>query len=91
MKSRIFAASLCTALLLVLLPGAAQAKGRTSKPLPTKRQWYAQVNKAMKPAVPHLRARAIRGGKLAINLDIEPAEKPETVLWIDPTHPSGGV
>ncbi|HMU36931.1 MAG TPA: HAD family acid phosphatase [Marmoricola sp.] len=71
MKSRIFAASLCTALLLVLLPGAAQAKGRTSKPLPTKRQWYAQVNKAMKPAVPHLRARAIRGGKLAINLDID--------------------
>ena len=24
---------------------------------------------------------------VAINLDIDPAEKPETVLWIDPTHP----
>jgi len=24
-------------------------------------------------------------------MDIEPVEKPETVLWIDPTHPQGGV
>ena len=28
---------------------------------------------------------------VAINLDIEPAEKPEQVLWVDPTHPHGGV
>jgi hypothetical protein len=26
-----------------------------------------------------------------VNLDIEPAEKPEQVLWVDPTHPQGGV
>ena len=26
------------------------------------------------------------GEAVAINLDIEPIEKPETVLWIDPTH-----
>ena len=31
------------------------------------------------------------GEAIAINLDIEPVEKPETVLWIDPTHPQGGV
>ena len=33
----------------------------------------------------------IDGEAIAINLDIEPVEKPETVLWIDPTHPQGGV
>ena len=27
------------------------------------------------------------GEAIAINLDIEPVEKPETVRWIDPTHP----
>ena len=27
------------------------------------------------------------GEAVAVNLDIEPVEKPETVLWIDPTHP----
>ena len=31
------------------------------------------------------------GQAVAVNMDIEPAEKPETVLWIDPTHPQGGV
>jgi uncharacterized RmlC-like cupin family protein len=27
------------------------------------------------------------GEAIAINLDIEPIERPETVLWIDPVHP----
>jgi uncharacterized RmlC-like cupin family protein len=27
------------------------------------------------------------GEAVAINLDIEPIEKPETVLWVDPVHP----
>jgi uncharacterized RmlC-like cupin family protein len=31
------------------------------------------------------------GEAVAVNLDIEPVEKPEKVLWIDPTHPRGGV
>jgi len=31
------------------------------------------------------------GEAVAVNLDIEPVEKPESVLWIDPTHPHGGV
>lgn len=31
------------------------------------------------------------GQAVAVNLDIEPVEKPETVLWVDPTHPQGGV
>src|SRR5215212_12147602 len=31
------------------------------------------------------------GQAVAINLDIEPVEKPEQVLWVDPTHPHGGV
>ena len=31
------------------------------------------------------------GEAVAVNLDIEPAEKPEQVLWVDPTHPRGGV
>ena len=31
------------------------------------------------------------GEAVAVNLDIEPAEKPEQVLWVDPTHPKGGV
>jgi uncharacterized RmlC-like cupin family protein len=26
------------------------------------------------------------GEAVAINLDIEPVEKPETVLWVDPIH-----
>ena len=30
------------------------------------------------------------GEAVAVNLDIEPIEKPQTVLWIDPTHPQGG-
>ena len=28
------------------------------------------------------------GEAIAVNLDIEPVEKPETVKWIDPTHPT---
>lgn len=31
------------------------------------------------------------GEAVAVNLDIEPVEKPDTVLWVDPTHPHGGV
>ena len=31
------------------------------------------------------------GQAVAINLDIEPVEKPEQVLWVDPTHPTGGM
>ena len=31
------------------------------------------------------------GQAVAVNLDIEPVEKPEHVLWVDPTHPEGGV
>lgn len=31
------------------------------------------------------------GQAVAVNVDIEPAEKPETVLWIDLTHPQGGI
>jgi len=29
------------------------------------------------------------GQAVAVNLDIEPVEKPEAVRWIDPTHPQG--
>ena len=29
------------------------------------------------------------GEAVAVNLDIEPAEAPESVPWIDPTHPTG--
>jgi uncharacterized RmlC-like cupin family protein len=28
------------------------------------------------------------GQAIAVNLDIEPAEPPEDVAWIDPTHPA---
>ncbi|HTH78392.1 MAG TPA: cupin domain-containing protein [Ramlibacter sp.] len=31
------------------------------------------------------------GQAVAVSLDIEPVEKPEKVLWVDPTHPKGGV
>src|SRR6476620_6881198 len=31
------------------------------------------------------------GEAVAVNLDITPAEAVETVLWVDPTHPHGGV
>jgi uncharacterized RmlC-like cupin family protein len=31
------------------------------------------------------------GEAVAVNLDIAPVEKPDTVLWVDPTHPHGGV
>ena len=31
------------------------------------------------------------GEAVAINLAIEPVESPESVLWIDPTHPQGGM
>ena len=53
------------------------------------------------PYVPHQEINASRtevlecvlcrsdGQAVAINLDIEPVEKPETVRWIDPTHPHG--
>ncbi len=51
------------------------------------------------PFVPHQEINASRdevlecvlvrsdGEAVAVNLDIEPVEKPETVRWIDPTHP----
>jgi len=29
------------------------------------------------------------GQAVAVNLDIEPAEPPEDVAWVDPTHPAG--
>jgi hypothetical protein len=38
------------------------------------------------PLWKHDGVRVIGAGQL-----IEPAEKPQTVLWIDPTHPQGGV
>ena len=53
------------------------------------------------PWVPHQEINASRdetlecvlcrsdGEAVAVNLDIEPVEKPETVRWIDPTHPEG--
>jgi uncharacterized RmlC-like cupin family protein len=28
------------------------------------------------------------GDAIAVNLDIKPVEKPENVLWVDPTHPA---
>src|SRR3954471_20113922 len=28
------------------------------------------------------------GQAVAVNLDIDPVEKPETVLWVDPVHPA---
>ena len=31
------------------------------------------------------------GEAVAVNLDIAPVEKPEQVLWVDATHPKGGV
>lgn len=31
------------------------------------------------------------GEAVAVNLDIAPVEIPTAVLWIDPTHPKGGV
>ncbi|HWS07800.1 MAG TPA: mannose-6-phosphate isomerase, partial [Xanthobacteraceae bacterium] len=31
------------------------------------------------------------GEAIAVNLDIEPVEKPETVLWVDPIHRDGAV
>lgn len=31
------------------------------------------------------------GEAVAVNLDIAPVEVPTAVLWIDPTHPKGGV
>lgn len=52
------------------------------------------------PYVPHQEINASRdatlecvlvrsdGEAVAVNLDIEPAEKPETVPWVDPTHPA---
>jgi len=51
------------------------------------------------PYVPHQEINASRtevlecvlvrsdGQAVAINLDIEPAEPPEEVRWVDPTHP----
>ena len=50
------------------------------------------------PYVPHQEINASRdevlecvlvrsdGQAVAVNLDIEPVEKPETVLWVDPVH-----
>ena len=52
------------------------------------------------PFVPHQEINASRsealecvlvrsdGEAVAINLDIEPVEPPETVRWVDPTHPA---
>ncbi len=31
------------------------------------------------------------GEAVAVNLGLTPVEQPENVLWIDPTHPQGGV
>ena len=54
----------------------------------------------MPPFVPHQEINASptetlecvlvrsHGEAVAVNLDIEPAEPPENVAWVDPTHPA---
>ena len=65
-------------------------------------QFVAEANPGdfifIPPYVPHQEINASRdevlecvlvrsdGEAVAINLDIEPVEKPETVLWVDPVH-----
>ena len=65
-------------------------------------QFMAEANPGdfifIPPYVPHQEINASRdevlecvlvrsdGQAVAINLDIEPVEKPETVLWVDPVH-----
>jgi uncharacterized RmlC-like cupin family protein len=65
-------------------------------------QFVAEANPGdfifIPPYVPHQEINASRdevlecvlvrsdGQAVAINLDIEPVEKPETVLWVDPVH-----
>ena len=70
-------------------------------------QWVAEAGPGdfifIPPYVPHQEINAsteetlscvlVRSDNEAVvvNLDIEAAEKPETVLWIDPIHKTGGV
>jgi uncharacterized RmlC-like cupin family protein len=59
---------------------------------------HGHLESIVPPYVPHQEINASRdevlecvlvrsdGEAVAINLDIEPVEKPETVLWVDPVH-----
>ena len=31
------------------------------------------------------------GEAIAINIDIDPVEEPQEILWVDPTHPTGAI
>jgi len=65
-------AVLMMVLLLIGVASSSSAQAAHKKRLPSKKQWYAQVARAMKPAFPYLRSRAASGQKnLAINLDID--------------------
>jgi uncharacterized RmlC-like cupin family protein len=77
-------------------------KGKARMRWGEKLQFTAEANPGdfifIPPYVPHQEINASRdevlecvlvrsdGEAIAINLDIEPVEKPETVLWIDPVH-----
>lgn len=75
-SSSVRRSSLPAVLILVLLvtgvAASSPAEAAFKKSLPSKKQWYAQVSRAMKPAFPYLKRRAASGQKnLAINLDID--------------------
>jgi hypothetical protein len=72
MRNQLWVTGLTLVLVLTLAPHAAAATPISRKPLPTKKQWYSQVSKKMKPAFPYLKKRARSGdSNLAINLDID--------------------
>lgn len=55
--------------LLPLLP--ALTAGPASAALPSEARWHADVRRAMDGSLTYLQRQAARGGKLAINLDID--------------------
>ncbi len=71
MRTRFWILGVCFAFLVTTMP-AVIAHPAAAKRLPTKKQWYSQVTKRMKPAYPYLKKRQRSGQKnLAINLDID--------------------
>ena len=74
--------------------GCAGARGSSSSPRPAPGDFiyvppyvpHQEINASADEALECVLVRS-DGEAVAVNLDIEPVERPEKVRWIDPTHP----
>lgn len=69
-------------------PGHVALVASTTRHLPSKKSWLRDVSKALKPANAYLDARAKKGGRLAIVLDIDNTSLSTQYDWPRPVTPT---